>query len=410
MNVLVLNCGSATVKFQVFAARLGEEPERRLRGIVQPVGAGATLRARAESGAVLEDRVEAPSHAAAVGVLLERLARPPLREVLNGGGIAAVGHRVVHGGTRYTAPAPVDDAMLAELKSLEALAPLHNGPSIAGIRAARQALGVPMVAVFDTAFHHTLPEAHWRYPLPWDLAERHGIRRFGFHGTSYRYVLRRWRRLTGTPEREAHAVALHLGNGASVAAIRAGKSLDTTMGFTPLEGLMMGTRSGDVDPSLPAFLAEHAGLAPREVEHLLNTRSGLLGVSGISNDMRALLAAEGREPRARLAIDMFCHRARKALGAALATLGGARAVLFTGGIGENAAAVRERVCAGMAWCGIALDPAANAAAVGGQEGCISPPDGGLPVWVIPTDEERMIAEDTAAVAFGAPDGGAANTA
>jgi acetate kinase len=223
-------------------------------------------------------------------------------------------------------------------------------------------------------------------------------------------VLNRWCRLTSTPEGEAHVVALHLGNGASVAAIRGGQSLDTTMGFTPLEGLMMGTRSGDVDPSLPAFLARQAAMAPEEVEHLLNSHSGLLGVSGISNDMRALLEAEGREPRARLAIEMFCHRARKALGAALATLGGARAVLFTGGIGENAAAVRERICGGMAWCGIILDRAANAATVQGREGCISAPGGAPPVWVIPTDEERMIAEDTAVLAFGAAfDSGIADT-
>ena len=212
-------------------------------------------------------------------------------------------------------------------------------------------------------------------------------------------MLRRWRELTGIPEEEAHGVALHLGNGASLAAIRAGKSVDTTMGLTPLEGLMMGTRSGDVDPSLSAFLARQEGMDAEAVERLLNTGSGLLGVSGASNDMRRLLELEAREPRARLAIDMFCHRARKAIGAALATVGGARAVLFTGGIGENAPAIRERICRGMAWCGLTLDAAANAATAGGREGCISPPDASLPAWVIPTDEEQLIAEDTARLVF-----------
>jgi acetate kinase len=404
MNVLVLNCGSATVKFQVFTAQPGKRPRRCIRGAVQPLDVGAQFHAQVESGAAVAEPVAAPSHSAAVQTILNRLNASPLREALGNGGAAqridAVGHRVVHGGTAYTAPAAVDDRLLAQLHALEALAPLHNGPSIAGIRAARLALNVPMVAVFDTAFHHTLPEAHWRYPIPWDLAELHGIRRFGFHGTSYRYVLRRWCEHTGTPPDQANVVALHLGNGASAAAIRAGRSIDTTMGLTPLEGLMMGTRSGDVDPSLSAFLAEKAALTPQAVDRLLNTESGLLGVSGISRDMRKLLDVEQREPRARLAVDMFCHRVRKAIGAALATAGGAQAVLFTGGIGENAAPVRERICAGMAWCGIRIDPAANAATVGGKEGQIGAPAGALPVWVIPTDEEQMIAEDTAAIVLG----------
>jgi acetate kinase len=262
-----------------------------------------------------------------------------------------------------------------------------------------------MVAVFDTAFHHTLPEAHWRYAIPWELAQQHGIRRYGFHGTSYRFVLRRWCELTGTPPAQATVVALHLGNGSSLCAIRDGRSIDTTMGLTPLEGLMMGTRSGDVDPSLAAFLAREEHMTPEAVEQVLNGRSGLLGVSGISHDMRRLLEAERESPRARLAIDMYCHRARKAIGAALATLGGARAVLFTGGIGENAPAIRERICQGMAWCGLTLDAAANAAAAGGREGRISSPAAPLPGWVIPTDEEQMIAEDTANFIFqggGAP--------
>lgn len=405
MNVLVLNCGSATLKFQAFAATPGRRPARCLRGAVERLGPAAHLQARTESGARVQEELAAPDHQAAIRAVLERLGRDPLRGALGESegpaGIDAVGHRVVHGGARYTAPARVDDALLHDLEELEALAPLHNRPSVAGIRAARAVLKVPMVAVFDTAFHHTLPEAHWRYAIPWDLAERHGIRRFGFHGTSYRFVLRRWCELTGTPTEQADVVALHLGNGASLAAIRGGKSVDTSMGLTPLEGLMMGTRSGDVDPSLGAFLGRQAQLSSEDVEQLLNTRSGLLGVSGVSHDMRRLLEVEAEQPRARLAIDMFCHRARKAIGAALATVGGARAVLFTGGIGENAPAVRDRICRGMEWCGLALDASANADMSGGREGRISPPGAALPAWVIPTDEEQLIAEDTARLVFAA---------
>jgi acetate kinase len=252
-----------------------------------------------------------------------------------------------------------------------------------------------MVAVFDTAVHATLPAAAAGYALPEPLARRHEIRRYGFHGTSYRSVVGRYAELTETPVEEVSLVALHLGNGCSAAAIRNGRSVDTSMGFTPLEGLVMGTRAGDLDPAIVAHLARVEGASADEVERWLNERSGLLGVSGTSRDMRDLLAREATDPRARLAIEMFCHRARKYLGAYLAVLGGAAAaVVFTAGIGEHAAPVRARICADMAWAGLVLDPARNEAAAGG-EARIDGPGSRLAAFVIPTDEEAVIARDTA---------------
>jgi acetate kinase len=252
-----------------------------------------------------------------------------------------------------------------------------------------------MVAVFDTAFHATLPEHAFRYAIPDELARRHGIRRYGFHGTSYRSVLASYARMSGTPPERATLVAFHLGNGCSAAAIRRGASVDTSMGFTPLEGLVMGTRAGDLDPAIVGHLTRAEAVPIEEIERWLNERSGLLGLSGRSRDMRDLLAHQRDDARARLAVEVFCYRARKYLGAYLAVLGGADAVVFTAGIGENAPEVRARICAGMDWCGVALDAARNAATVG-TEGWIGADGARLRVAVIPTDEESMIARDTVA--------------
>jgi acetate kinase len=256
-----------------------------------------------------------------------------------------------------------------------------------------------MVAVFDTAFHATLPEHAAAYAIPWELAERHGIRRYGFHGTSYRSVLARYLELTGIPRERTRVVALHLGNGASAAAIAAGRSVDTSMGLTPLEGLVMGTRSGDLDPAIVTQLARAEGVTAETVGRWLNERSGLLGLSGRSADVRELLTAEATDARARLALDVFCHRARKYVGAYLAVLGGADALIFTGGIGEHAPEIRARICQGLAWTGLDLDPARNDAARG-VEARIDRDGGALAVWTIPTDEERVIAEDTMACLAG----------
>lgn len=389
MIVLVLNCGSSSVKFQVI-----DGGERRLaRGLIEKIGGPAIVTLAAEGRPVFRGIEPIADHAAAVRRVIDWIMESA--PASSGAGFAAVGHRVVHGGARFVRPAPIDDAVIAAIEELEDLAPLHNGPSLAGIRACRTVLGdaMPMVAVFDTAFHGTLPEPAYRYAIPYELSLRHGIRRFGFHGTSYRYVLDRYARLAGVPPGRGSVIALHLGNGSSIAAVRDGASVDTSMGFTPLEGLVMGTRSGDIDPAIVGYLARKEGVSAAEVEQWLNERSGLLGVSGRSRDMRDLLEREAVDARARLAVEMFCYRARKYVGAYLAALGGADAVLFTAGIGERAPAVRARICAGMEWCGLVLDPARNEAAVD-REARISADGARVQAFVIPTDEELLIARDT----------------
>ncbi len=394
LTVLVLNCGSSSVKFQVIEIdpETGEPTPggRRARGVVERIGRQARVSFEAAGGPVHQEAAPLETHAAAVRRIVDWI-------LPRAGRLDVVGHRVVHGGGRFVDSVLIDAGVAGAIEALEALAPLHNGPSLEGIRAAAAALGpeVPMVAVFDTAFHASLPEHARGYAIPHELSLRHGIRRFGFHGTSYRSVLAGYARLTGTPAGEATIVALHLGNGCSAAAIKHGRSVDTSMGFTPLEGLVMGTRSGDLDPSLVGYLARAEALAIDEVERLLNERSGLLGVSGLTGDMRELLERAGRgEGRARLAVEMFCYRARKYVGAYLAALGGADAVVFTGGIGEHAPAVRAKICEAMAWCGLTLDPVCNEAAVG-VAARISPDDARLHAYVIPTDEELVIAADAA---------------
>lgn len=394
MIVLALNCGSSSVKFRLFDLGPGApDGERAIAsGVFEGIaGVGPVLTLRA--GDRLErESVALHGHEAAVRHLIARIAEERVRLPA----IAAAGHRVVHGGDRFSGPAIIEPQVLAALEALEDLAPLHNAPSVAGIRAARATLGphVPMVAVFDTAFHASLPERASCYAIPSGLATRHGVRRFGFHGLSYQSVLSAYARLTGIPPERATIVALHLGNGCSAAAIREGRSADTSMGFTPLEGLVMGTRSGDLDPALVGYLARKEGVPLETVEEWLNARSGLLGLSGLSHDMRTLLAQEAEHPGARLAVEVFCYRARKYVGAYLAALGGAQAVVFTGGIGENAPEIRARICQGMEWCGLRLDPALNAAAVG-VEGCINRRDAALQAFVIPSDEELVIARETA---------------
>jgi acetate kinase len=320
--------------------------------------------------------------------------------------IHAVGHRVVHGGEQFTRSVLIDDAVLRGIEDTIDLAPLHNPANLRGIAAAGAVLGaaLPQVAVFDTAFHHTLPEHAYLYAIPYQLYRRYKIRRYGFHGTSHRYVAHRYRQLTGTPRDRTRLVILHLGNGCSACAVAGGDSADTSMGFTPLEGLVMGTRSGDIDPAVLDYLAGKEGLSLQEAEALLNKQSGLLGISGLTNDMRDLLAEERehQDRRARLAIDIFCYRARQYVGAYLAAVGGADAVVFAGGVGENSADVRARICAGLEWMGLTLDAPRNEATVGGREGRISDDASRLAAWVIPTDEELLIARDTFRVVTGAP--------
>ena len=395
--MLALNCGSSSVKFGLFPLGLGASSGDRqsalARGQVDGLSTGdATARFRIGER-VEEARAPLDGYEAAVRHVLAQLAAagrsglPP---------IAAVGHRVVPGADRFRHPVLIDDAVVAGIEALEELAPLHNRPSLAGIRAARATLGprMPMVAVFDTAFHASLPDHASTYAIPRELADGHGIRRFGFHGLSYQSVLARYAEMTGTPEEAATLVALHLGNGCSAAAIKGGRSIDTSMGFTPLEGLVMSTRAGDLDPAIVEYLTRRESVPAATVGEWLNLRSGLLGLSGLSSDMRTLLAREGDHAGARLAVAVFCYRARKYIGAYVAALGGAQAVIFTGGIGEHSPEIRARICAGMDWCGLRLDPARNAAAVG-SEGCVSPPDAALKAYVLAADEEPVIARETA---------------
>lgn len=397
MNVLAVNCGSSTLKFQLLEVGPGAAPpggEGRLAaGLVDGIGGPAAVEFQATGGAALRERRPVADHAQALRLALRWLGEAG---VAPGQGIDAVGHRVVHGGERFVRPALIDDAVIAAIEEAGGLAPLHNAPALAAIRAARELLGkgVPMVAAFDTAFHARMPERAALYPLPPELARRHGVRRYGFHGLAHRYMTERYAALTGRPPEAVRLVTLQLGNGSSAAAVEGGRSLDTSMGLTPLEGLMMGTRCGDVDPSLAGYLARREGVPAEEVEDWLNTRCGLLGVSGRSRDMRELLAAEARgDEAAALAVEMFCYRARKYLGAYLAALGGAEAVVFGGGIGENAPAVRACICADMEWCGLLLDRERNEAAVG-REARISARGARIHAYVIPVNEATVIARET----------------
>ena len=411
MNVLVLNVGSSTLKFELIgtdAERIEANADTRLAGgAVERIGGEAvlSLNAKGRSG----QRSVAPLRNLAAAV--EHVASWLVSEEA-GAGIAslaeieAVGHRVVHGGEDFARSQRIDETVLRALDELVELAPLHNPHNIAGIRAATRVFGpgVPQVAVFDTAFHHSLPEVAFLYGLPYQLYRRYKVRRYGFHGTSHRYVAHRYRQLTGQPREGTRLITLHLGNGASACAILGGDSIDTSMGFTPLEGLVMGTRSGDLDPAILDFVASKEGLTLAQMETLLNKQSGLLGLSGLTPDMRELLKEieEHDDRRARLAVEVFCYRIRKYIGAYLAVLDGADAIVFAGGIGENAAEIRARVCSGLEWMGITLDPDANASLTNGREGRFSKPDSRVELWVIPTDEELLIARDTWRVVTGAP--------
>jgi acetate kinase len=403
VNILVLNVGSSTLKFQLVDTdehRFADNSDRRLaRGQVERIGGSAVWTYHAGGGQTATGEAGLRDHRAAVDHLLEWMtggeSGVPISSVAE---IGAAGHRVAHGGERFVRSVAIDEAVLRGIEDTIELAPLHNPANLKGIQAVRAVLGpgVPQVAVFDTAFHHTLPEQAFLYAIPYSLYRRHRVRRYGFHGTSHRYVSYRWRQLTGRGREGTRLITLHLGNGCSACAIRGGDSVDTSMGFTPLEGLVMGTRSGDVDPAVLDYVAQKEGLSLHDVEMLLNKQSGLLGISGLTNDLRELMAEadEHDDRRARLAIELFCYRARKYVGAYLAALGGADAVCFAGGIGENAARVRASVCEGLEFAGLRLDPAANEATVNGREGCISVEGSSPEVWVIPTDEELLIARDT----------------
>jgi len=404
MRILVVNSGSSSVKLRLFSfddpdQDFHEKPGPPLiMASVTGIGGMASLKLRASDAPVVSADKPITDHQQAIGWLLDQWAAAG---VDNATRVDAVGHRVVHGGEQFSAPVLIDGDVVAEIDALGDLAPLHNPACLAGIRAVRQALGptTPMVAVFDTAFHRNMPEHARRYALPAGLSERHGIWRYGFHGLAHASLLDGYLRASGKPQAEARVITLQLGNGCSAAAIDGGRSIDTSMGFTPLEGLVMGTRSGDLDASIVSYLCDEDGAKPAEIERLLNEESGLLGLSGRSNDMRELLAAvtqEQHEP-SMLAIQLFCYRAKKYVGAYLAALSGVDAVVFGGGIGEAAPAIRHAICEGMEWCGLVLDDQRNSAATGlapGQAAGISADGSGISVYVVATDEESWIARET----------------
>jgi acetate kinase len=397
MKVLAINCGSSTLKFQCIEFDSGKNQlvrERKLaKGIVDRIGGKSTIQFSVNGGKSFSDFAKVADHGQAVRRVLDWLDSC---ETLGDAGLTAVGHRVVHGGDLFVDPIIINDHVIKGIEAISHLAPLHNEPALSAIRATVAILesDIPQAAVFDTAFHRTLPERTARYAIPMALAEKHNIRRYGFHGLAHRYMAERYAAIITTPVEQAKLITLQMGNGCSAAAIENGLSVDTSMGFTPLEGLIMGTRSGDIDPSLVGFLSRQENVDVQEVEGWLNTRSGMLGVSGHSSDMRELLDAEPKgNARAALAVDMFCYRVRKYIGAYLAVLGGADAIIFGGGIGENSPQVRARICRGMEWCGLTIDQSRNARAVG-TEALINADSSRIHAYVIPVDEEAVIARDT----------------
>jgi acetate kinase len=411
MNVLVVNSGSSSLKFQVISTdidRIKQDKDDRIcRGEVEGIGGEAIIHVKCREAPSQTLTAPLRDIAATLDYLIRYIAsdRSGVQEIKSAADINAVGHRIVHGGEMFQESALIDDRVLQGIEECIDLAPLHNPNNIKGIQAARELFGkdIPQVAVFDTSFHHSLPEQAYLYAIPYHLYRRHRIRRYGFHGTSHRYVAFRYRALRGLTREQTNIITLHLGNGCSAAAIRGGSSVDTSMGITPLEGVVMGSRSGDLDPAIVSVIARKEGLSASEVDTLLNTQSGLLGISGLTNDMRELQAElkEHDDRRVRLAIEVFCYRARKYIGAYLAGMGGADAVVFTGGIGENSPDVRARICSGMEWAGLHLDPGKNQETVG-REGQISTSDSKLLAYAIPTDEELLIARDTVRVIIGVP--------
>jgi len=410
MNVLVLNCGSSTVKFQVIETDLeaiARNEDRKLaRGVIERIGGESILSLQAEGSEPVRTTAQLKDIRSAVSYISRWVCSPEsnVEEIDSVSDIHAVGHRVVHGGERFTQSAVVTSEIIREIEDCIELAPLHNPANIKGIMASRELFGagMPQVAVFDTAFHQTLPEHAYLYALPYQYYRRHKIRRYGFHGTSHRYVAFRYRLIRNIPRDQVNIITIHLGNGCSATAIRGGNSIDTSMGLTPLEGLVMGTRSGDLDPLILEFLSTKEGMSLAEVESLLNKQSGLLGISGLTHDMRELLAEakENHDRRAILAIEIFCYRVRKYLGSYLAAMGGADAIVFTGGIGENSAEIRDRICDGLEWMGISLDPSRNGSVAG--EALVSDDGSRVAVYVIPTDEELLIARDTVRCVRGVP--------
>lgn len=396
MKVLVINCGSSSLKYQVLDMT---NEELICKGLVERIGMEGSVISHTKTG-MDKFVLEAPmkDHKDAIGHVIDALKDEEHGVVKDMSEIGAVGHRVVHAGEKFAHSVLITDEVIKALEECVELAPLHNPPNLLGIAACQELMpGTPMVGVFDTAFHQTMPPQSYIYAIPYEYYEKYGIRRYGFHGTSHKYVSERAAEMLNVNIEDLKIITCHLGNGASVSAIKRGKCIDTSMGLTPLEGLVMGTRSGDIDAGAVTFIMEKEGLTPTGVSNLLNKKSGVLGISGVSSDMRELDAAckEGN-PRALLAEKMYYYRIKKYIGAYAAAMGGVDVILFTGGVGENQSQCREAVCDGLQFIGVELDKEMNNK-IHGDEAIISTPESKVKVVIIPTDEELMIASDTQAI-------------
>lgn len=394
MKILVINCGSSSLKYQLIDMT---KEEVLAKGLAERIGIdGARVKHKINGNEIV---IEKPmvNHKVALEIVLDALLDAEYGAISSLDEISAVGHRVVHGGEKFAKSVKIDEEVMKAIEECEDLAPLHNPPNIMGIRACQELMpNTPMVAVFDTAFHQTMPKSSYIYPLPYELYEKYGIRRYGFHGTSHKYVSSKAAEMLGKGIEELKIVTCHLGNGASLAAVKNGESIDTSMGFTPLEGLAMGTRSGDIDPAIVTFIMEKENMSVEEVNNLLNKKSGVLGISGVSSDFRDIEnAAQEGDERAKLALDKFSNRVKKYIGAYAALMGGLDVVVFTAGLGENSAEMRKQICEGLEFLGIEIDEEKNN--IRGKEAVVSKENSKVKVLVVPTNEELMIARDTKAL-------------
>ena len=393
MKTLVINCGSSSLKYQLIDM---STEECMVQGLVERIGIeGSVLTQKVEGKDKYVINTEIKNHKDAIKLVLEALIDPVHGVIKSMDEISAVGHRVVHGGEKYSDSVLINDEVLQSIKDCIVLAPLHNPPNVIGIEACKELMpNTPMVAVFDTAFHQTMPKHSYICPLPYDLYQKYGIRKYGFHGTSHKYVSNKVAKVMGRDIKDLKIVTCHLGNGCSLAAVKNGKSVDTSMGFTPLAGVMMGTRSGSIDPSVISFLIEQHGYTIEEVDELLNKKSGVLGISGVSSDFRDVLAAgEAGNERAKLALEIFYYKVRTQIAAYAGAMGGIDVIVFTAGIGENSAITRKEILNGLEFLGFTLNEEKNE--LRGQIQEISTEDSRLKVYVVPTNEELMIARDTA---------------
>ena len=401
MNILVLNCGSSSAKYKLIEIK---ENKTLAEGGVEKIGLpDGFIKLKFDDGSKKNIELGLTDHKGAIKAILDALVHPEYGCIKDLKEIDAVGHRVVHGGEKFSRSVLITDEVKDMIRECYGIAPLHNPVNMAGIEAIEAVLpGVPQVGVFDTAFHQTMPKSAFMYPLPMEYYTEDHVRRYGFHGTSHRFVTQRVCEMLGTTPEGKRIICCHIGNGASISAVKDGKSIDTTMGLTPTEGLMMGTRSGDVDPGALLFLMEKYNLSPKEMLNIINKKSGVLGITGLSSDMRDVVDAAEKDhnERAQLALDMYELRILKTIGAYAAELNGVDIIAFTGGVGENQFQTRKRVCRQLEYLGVKIDEELNDTLWRGKEGEISTPDSKVKVVVVLTDEEYMIAKDTEAIVEG----------